>query len=1034
MPIVIRRLLSLAIATIPAIAPLPAQRSTRSEGFVSTPDSARLFYRVIGTARDTIIALHGGPGVDLESIYGDFLPLARKHTVIFYDQRGAGRSTLPRDNVTLTAAQQVRDLDAVRAHFKLAHVSLVAHSYGPLLAATYAIAHPDVVRRMVFFGPVPPRRGEFWQRFARSMGTKLDSMQRAALSDANRRLGDTTLADVAIRQACADYWAIAMRPRLAEPDHVPSIIHANLCASDVRGIRYGLTRTNGAVMNSYGDWDLRAQLTSVPAPTLVVHGEEESIPMDLVEEWVTALPHATLLRVPRAAHFTYAERPDLVWPAVEHFLAPAATEGQAYVVPDPTPATRKHLVARRATGRITLDGRLDESDWLRADVGRDFSQTRPNYVPTTQYPTEVRVLYDEDNLYFGGFNRDSAGLSTLHLPDLRRDFEPPEADDFAITLGPIGDGRTAYQFHISPLGSQGDVQAFDGGDAFNFNWDAMWRVRTSRADSGWVAEIAIPWRSLRYARGLTAWDMNFVRSTRRAGQFSAWMAYPRQLTSWRLTYAGVLDSIHPPLPRTNVRIRPYALGSARRDRTPGANNSPTADIGGEIIWAPTANTLLEATVNTDFAQADVDRQVVNLTRFSVFFPERRQFFLENADLLNAGGLGATSRFIMQPFFTRRIGLGNDGTLLPIDGGARFAYRTGRTTAGVLAMRQHGNGGTEDATFAVARGSQFFGKATRVGATVAVRDGVTAAGDNVVTAVDALARIGEQIQLTGTVSTSTRDNRTALASTWQLTRTTPRSTALLIGAWVTERYDPLTGFVSRANVFVTNPSVNVTFQPTWLPKSVVWFKPGIATYLYHSPQSYALQEGLTQLRGEILYRNGAQLVPFVESNQQRPTAAVTLFPGVSIAAGSRDYTRYGLEAKSDQSAHVSTTANLSTGTFFDGRLDRAAVGARFSPSPYLTLRADYEVNRLTNLGTRDTSFVTHLVAPEMRVFLNPRVQWSAFYQYNTLQQRGALNARFSWEFAPLSFLYIVYNDRQAIQTGTTPSARSVIVKLSWLRQL
>ena len=716
-------------------------------------------------------------------------------------------------------------------------------------------------------------------------------------------------------------------------------------------------------------------------------------------------------------------------------LAFTAADGQTGArVPDPTPETRKHLIARRATGRIVLDGRLDETDWRTAPIARDFAQTKPDYVPTSRFPTEVRVLFDGDFLYFGAFNRDSAGLSTLRVPDLRRDFEPPESDDFAITLGPLGDHRTAYQFHISPLGSQGDVQAFDGGDAFNFNWDAMWRTRTTRADSGWIAEVAIPWSSLRYARGLSAWDLNFVRSTRRAGQFSAWMPYPRQFSSWRLTFAGVLDSIEPPPPRTNIRIRPYALGAAQRDRTPGASNATTGNVGGEIIWAPSANTLVEATVNTDFAQADVDRQVVNLTRFSVFFPERRQFFLENADLLNAGGLGASSRFIVQPFFTRRIGLGDDGTLLPIDGGARFAYRTGRTTAGILAMRQRGIGGAEDATFGVARASRFIGKATRVGATVAVRDAASASGDNVVTAVDALARVGELIQLTGTVSTSTRGNRTDYASTWQLTRTTQRSAVGIIGAWVTERYDPLTGFVSRPNVILTNPSVNVTFQPRWLPKSVVWLKPGLATYLYHAATTRALQEGLTQLRGEVLYRNGAQLVPFVESNQQRLSSAVTLFPGVTIPAGSHDYVRYGVEARSDQSAHVSTTANLSTGTFFDGRLDRAAIGARFSPSPYVAVRADYEVNRLRGIGTRDSSFVTHLLAPELRVFLNPRVQWSAFYQYNTLQQRGALNARFSWEFAPLSFLYVVYNDRQAIQNGVTPSARSLIVKLSWLRQL
>jgi proline iminopeptidase len=310
-----------ALALVGCVRTVPAERIGRaSEGYVTTPDSARLYYRISGTSGDTLIAIHGGPGVDLESIAADFAPLAERHVVIFYDQRGAGRSTLPRDTTTLTATQQVLDLDAVRRHFGLAHVTLVAHSYGPLLAASYAIAHPDVVSRMVFFGPVPPRRGDLWKRFGQSMATRLDSAQQARLADANRRLGDPS-ADA--RAACRDYWAIGMRPRLAEPDRTLPLIKSDLCASDPAGIRYGLTTTNRLVMGSYGDWDIRHALATVTAPTLIVHGEAESIPMDLVEEWTTALPHATLLRVPRAAHFTYAERPELVWPAVERFLSGA---------------------------------------------------------------------------------------------------------------------------------------------------------------------------------------------------------------------------------------------------------------------------------------------------------------------------------------------------------------------------------------------------------------------------------------------------------------------------------------------------------------------------------------------------------------------------------------------------------------------------------------------------------------------------------------------------------------------------------------
>jgi proline iminopeptidase len=311
----------LAAAAIALLRPAAGQAQGVTpvhEGYVTTTDSARLFYRVIGRGGDTLIAIHGGPGVDLESIAGDFAPLAERHVVIFYDQRGTGRSELPQDTTRLAVQRQIADLDEIRAHFGLERVTLIAHSYGPLLAASYALAHPDRVDRMVFFGPVPPRRGDFWQRFGESMAGRLDVAARERLADAGRRLADPA-ADA--RQACRDYWAVALRPRLAEPDVTLQQLRSDLCASDPAGIRYGLTVTNRVVMGYFGDWDLGDRLRQLDTPTLVVHGEEDSIPMDLVEEWANALPHARLLRVPRAAHFTYAERPDLVWPRVERFLA-----------------------------------------------------------------------------------------------------------------------------------------------------------------------------------------------------------------------------------------------------------------------------------------------------------------------------------------------------------------------------------------------------------------------------------------------------------------------------------------------------------------------------------------------------------------------------------------------------------------------------------------------------------------------------------------------------------------------------------------
>jgi proline iminopeptidase len=290
-------------------------------GYVAMSDSARLYYRIMGHGADTIIAIHGGPGMDQESIVGDFTPLSAKHTVIFYDQRGGGRSSLPADTSTLVAARQIQDLDELRQHFHVNRVTLVAHSYGPLLAASYAIAHPTHVSRMVLFGPVPPRRGDFFQRYGQNINARLDSAQRRAMSAAGRRMNDPSVSEADARRACRDYWAIGLIPRLSGGAKSIPLVKADICAGDVAGIRYGNRTGNHIIMGSYGDWDLGPQLKTLKIPTLIVHGEDETIPMDLVEEWVTSMPNASLLKVPKAAHFTYAERPDIVWPAVEKFLA-----------------------------------------------------------------------------------------------------------------------------------------------------------------------------------------------------------------------------------------------------------------------------------------------------------------------------------------------------------------------------------------------------------------------------------------------------------------------------------------------------------------------------------------------------------------------------------------------------------------------------------------------------------------------------------------------------------------------------------------
>lgn len=293
----------------------PAAPATPAEGQVPG-DGAALFYRSVGSGPDVLVMIHGGPGMDMGYMVPDFAPLAEHHRLLFYDQRGGGRSEHLRDDPSLFAmARHVADLEALRVRFGLARMTLVAHSFGPAIAAAYAIAHPDRVARMIFLGPLPPRQGELWKRYGATLESRLTDAERAEMA----RLEDAMVHGADPVAACRAYWAIAVKPRVAGPELV-SRVTGDFCSAGADAIRAGYAIAGPHTSASLGNWDFRPDLPRVTAPTLIIHGETDAIPMDLVEEWTTALPHARLIKVPGASHFPYVERPDLVWPAIEDFL------------------------------------------------------------------------------------------------------------------------------------------------------------------------------------------------------------------------------------------------------------------------------------------------------------------------------------------------------------------------------------------------------------------------------------------------------------------------------------------------------------------------------------------------------------------------------------------------------------------------------------------------------------------------------------------------------------------------------------------
>jgi proline iminopeptidase len=291
--------------------------------FVDAGDGVRIWYTESGKG-SPVIVIHGGPGMDHESLAADLAPLERHHRVIEYDQRGGGRSTLPADMAQLTIDHHVDDLEALRKHLGLKKVTLIAHSFGPAIAALYAIRYPENVERMVFLGPIPPRKGKFFEEFGAALQPRLTDEQRKRGAELQKAFA--TSKDPAA--VCREYWAIMTPPRLAKSTPL-SVVKSDLCAGPPEAIRFGMTKTNGATFGSLGDWNWTADLARVKAPVLVIHGEEDAIPMAMVSEWVTALPDARILRLPHTAHFPHAEQPKIVFPAIETFLGGGWPQGSA---------------------------------------------------------------------------------------------------------------------------------------------------------------------------------------------------------------------------------------------------------------------------------------------------------------------------------------------------------------------------------------------------------------------------------------------------------------------------------------------------------------------------------------------------------------------------------------------------------------------------------------------------------------------------------------------------------------------------------
>ena len=709
--------------------------------------------------------------------------------------------------------------------------------------------------------------------------------------------------------------------------------------------------------------------------------------------------------------------------------------------------------ARRISAPPEIDGDvLNDPAWAEATPATGFRQNTPDEGAPASERTEVYVVYTADTLYFGVvcYVRDRR---TIIVADSRRDSSLEETDSFQIILDTFHDGQNGFVFGTNPAGVEYDGQVTNegqgsgrsggfvrrsgggqqrgSGGGFNLNWDGVWEVEARVSDVGWAAELAIPFRTLRYPSGeAQMWGVNFQRNIRHRNEQSYWAPLPRQFDLNRLSLAGELQGLAVPQQR-NLKLTPFAVGSWR-----GGREAERPDFGADLKYSVTPGLTLDATYNTDFAQVEVDDQQINLDRFNLFFPEKRPFFLENAGLFSVGQPGQ-----LEIFFSRRIGIGDGGEQIPITGGGRLSGKVGNNTnVGFLNMQTDAVSGARANNFTVARLRQDFVNRSNVGVMLVNRAGTGPGGGggdyNRSYAADGRLGIGQEVTLSGFVA-ATETPEVASETHAYSGQASYDSERYRVGAGFTEvapNFNPEVGFYARRGYRRMDARFRTAFRPrnSW---GFHEFTPHLTHYTILDYTTGQYETQYTHLDSVVEWRNGYRLSTAWNVTKEGVLQRFEIYPGIDVPIDTYSHSEGQFRFNTNRGAPVSFEFRAVTGGFFGGR--RRRVGPEVSVRLGETFNAQLAWDR-NDITLPNGPFVTNLVRTRVNYSFTTRMFVQTLVQYNDRDQLWSSNVRFGLLSAANTGLFVVYNDirffdhydlfdrHQAQQSG---AGRSLSVKYS-----
>lgn len=724
---------------------------------------------------------------------------------------------------------------------------------------------------------------------------------------------------------------------------------------------------------------------------------------------------------------------------------PSATGAQQHHSAAQVSRTAFTVNALRVERAPRLDGVLDDADWARATAIDNFTQQEPREGQPATERTEVRLLFDGRTLYIGVHAFDSQP-GALVATEMRRDSDRlVDEDNFQLILDTFNDSRNGYMFVTTPLGAKLEQQISEEGEGnnragrnnsnINRNWDGVWDVAARVTSDGWTAEIAIPFTTLRFSDAeQQSWGINFMRNIRRKNEQVYWAPIPKAYSLYRVSLAGTLTGLGALDHGLDLKVKPFLL-SGVRDSELTAGNARThrvGDVGLDLRYGVTSGLNLDVTLNTDFAQAEADQQQINLTRFSLFFPEKRDFFLEHAGLFNmgTGGTFGTSQLETDLFFTRRIGLSDTGQPVPILGGARLAGKVGRHNIGLLDIHTNDAVGKPGDNFLVARYSSDILKRSRVGALLINKDARDGDGFNRTLGVDANLALGTNLQINSFAAKTASPGAAGsdLAFFGRVAYRNPQWNLYLNYLDVQDNFNAEVGFVQRRGVRATKAFINPTPRPGRFgirmldPMLVVTYVTDQQNRMISRTQHYMvgtwLQDGsfinlIHQRQLEVLDQ------PFrVRSN-------------VEIPKGTYRFDEWSFMYNTNPARRLYGRFSYQPNQFYDGTSKGLSVASGLRATSRFSTELEYTRN---DVELPHGNFLVNLAVLKLDYAFSPRMTLRSLTQFNTSAHEVSNSIRFNYTYRPGSDIYIVYNDlRPNGLPGDAfgPTDRQLLIKVNYM---